>query len=279
MDIEQVKPFIRFARYVEPTEKIAEMPSRAYDARFFFTDEGCGKIEIGKNTVCMNCGDVLIVNSGVKYRMLMPDEFVRYIAFNFDCTQANSDRQSPILPSVRRRFYENEITEKFDVDELCTGDFLHLENVMSVRKNAALIVREYTERRVGYQAKISAVMTEILVDCMRCAQLQKNTAAASIAGVLGYIRRNYALPITNEQIGKEFNFHPNYISRLVKRATGMPLHSYVIHVRLMNAVNLLDSGDCTIGEAARKCGFCDIYHFSAYFKSAMHMSPSEYIKR
>ena len=73
-----------------------------------------------------------------------------------------------------------------------------------------------------------------------------------------------------------FGFHKNYISAMIKEYTGMPLHRYLNRVRISHALDMLNDGDIPIGEIARLCGFCDIYYFSRYFKSAVGVSPSEY---
>ena len=73
-----------------------------------------------------------------------------------------------------------------------------------------------------------------------------------------------------------FGFHKNYISTMIKEYTGMPLHRYLNRVRISHALDMLNDGDIPIGEIARLCGFCDIYYFSRYFKSAVGVSPSEY---
>ena len=45
------------------------------------------------------------------------------------------------------------------------------------------------------------------------------------------------------------------------------------------AQELLTQGDLPIGEIAEKCGFENVYYFSAAFKKRVGLPPSEYRKR
>lgn len=96
--------------------------------------------------------------------------------------------------------------------------------------------------------------------------------------ILDYVHLRYREPLTNASVGAEFGFHPNYVSERIRVYTGMPLHQYLLRVRLSHALELQEYGDHGIGEIAVSCGFCDIYYFSAYFKKVMGVSPSAYQK-
>ena len=97
--------------------------------------------------------------------------------------------------------------------------------------------------------------------------------------ILDYIHDNYGGTVTNAEIGIRFGFHPNYISDMVKRDTGMSLHKYLMHVRISHAVEYLEEGTLPIGVIACKCGFHDIYYFSRYFKEVTGVAPTEYRRR
>jgi len=94
--------------------------------------------------------------------------------------------------------------------------------------------------------------------------------------ILSFIHTNYLKNLTNSSIGKFFGYHPNYVSSLIKTITGMPVHQYVLHLRILKAVNLLENTKLPINEIAISCGFCDIAYFSGYFKKQIGISPSKY---
>ena len=86
----------------------------------------------------------------------------------------------------------------------------------------------------------------------------------------------YSKSLTNFDIGKYFGYHPNYVNQLIKNATGVSLHRYLLNVKMMNAVSLLENTTMPIGEIAQRCGFCDLAYFSQYFKRHFGIAPSKY---
>jgi two-component system response regulator YesN len=58
--------------------------------------------------------------------------------------------------------------------------------------------------------------------------------------------------------------------------TGMPLHRYVLHLRLMHAVNLIENTDLAVSEIADASGFYDVAYFSSYFKKHFGITPTKY---
>jgi len=92
--------------------------------------------------------------------------------------------------------------------------------------------------------------------------------------VIEYIHQNYNMELTNRKIADAFNFHPNYINRLMVINTGMSLHKYIINTRINKAMELIYNSDMTISEIAYSVGFKDIHYFSSLFKRKMGCSPS-----
>ena len=275
-----IKPFIRFARYMTLNGSSSFLPRVPCDARFFYTVGGKGEITVDGKDIYMNKGDVLIINSGIEYRIMPPEEYVGYIVFNFDFTWEHSYITAPVPPVLPKNFLPESITEHTTFSDFAAADrYVHIQSIEAVQKRAAKIVREYTEKKIAYELKASCIRAEILADCMRRTEIQTPDFGSVADKVINYLQKNYNRPLTNIEIGSMFGLHPNYISKLIKQVTGIPLHRYILHVRLLHAIELMESGTGSIGDIALSCGFCDIYYFSRYFKSVMKMPPSEYIKR
>lgn len=58
----------------------------------------------------------------------------------------------------------------------------------------------------------------------------------------------------------------------------MPLHRYVVRLRVEKAQQLLLTGRCNITEAAAATGFSSIHVFSKTFKAVLGLSPSAYLE-
>ena len=96
---------------------------------------------------------------------------------------------------------------------------------------------------------------------------------------VAYIQEHYREELSNESIGARFGFHKNYVSDLIKTATGRPLHQYLLYVRLSHAWEMLEAGEMSIAQIAGACGFADMCYFSRYFKQVYGHAPSYFRTR
>ena len=275
----EIKPYVRFARYLKLTNKTTYPVTTPYDARLFYTKDGNGIIEIGNHKYEMKKGTLLLINSTVSYHLKTPTDFVTYIAFNFDYTQSASHIQTPIIPAWKKNYNPKLLTEYvefFDTPEL--NSFVYIPNIFSINKTAENIINEHIKRLINYELKSSYLFSEILIEILRHLQFPVKSDNANINAVLDYIHNNYHMPLTNRDIAQKFSFHPNYLSQLIKIHTGLPTHKYILQVRLIHASQLLETENPSISKVAQKCGFSDVYYFSRYFKKVMKVSPSEFSK-
>ncbi len=93
-----------------------------------------------------------------------------------------------------------------------------------------------------------------------------------------YMKAYYDANITLEDICAEIHVSKYHFIRLFKENTGRTPHEYLLGIRLSKARQLLETGECSIAEAAKLCGFVNAGHFSAAFKRFVGMPPSVYRK-
>ena len=273
----EINPFVRYARYMKVSAEYLQSDKIAYDARFFYVKSGSGAIVANEREYTLHTGSVLLVNAGVKYRYCWFSPDSEYIIFNFDYTRVASHLVSPIPPVSPENFIPANINENCRFDDVPSFDtvafFSHFNNLESY---LSTIVEEYNRRLIHNTSVTGALLSFCLAMCARrelggVAQREKVSDK-----IIAYIHQNYNFPLTNIGIGDKFGYHPNYISTLIKTNTGMPLHKYLIHIRLNRAVEMLENGSMSISEIARECGFCDTAYFSGYFKKHFGISPTGY---
>jgi AraC-like DNA-binding protein len=93
--------------------------------------------------------------------------------------------------------------------------------------------------------------------------------------IIDYIHQNMDKPLTNKEIAEIFSFHPNYLNRLFISYTGTSLHQYILNMKANKAVELLHQTNMPVAGVAAALGFCDISHFSRFFKQKIGCSPSK----
>ncbi|MBE6630580.1 MAG: helix-turn-helix transcriptional regulator [Ruminococcaceae bacterium] len=274
----QINPFVRYARYLKLDRSSRYDEVIAPDARLFYAIGGYGKIKVGHMTYEMAPHALLLIHSGIPYHIETPLDFADYIAINFDHTRTAAHLNIPIKPESKVNFKESMRTDPRQFEDATPlSGVLYLREIDSIHKNLVRLLGEYTRQLLYHSEKCGHLLAECIADCLRCQQIgQAPNATESSHAVISYVQKHYAEEITNQIVAKAFGYHPNYISALIKRMTGMPLHRYVLHLRLMRAAGLLENTGMSVGEVALAAGFCDIAYFSAYFKKHFGTPPSKY---
>lgn len=279
MNISEINPFIRYAHYIPINESAEYKSTIPYDHRLFYMYDGAASVQTNQKCYTMDKGDVLIIPSGNEYRLLTPENKAVYIALNFDYTRLNRGHKKPIPPVVADSFNSQLILEK--ADSLNMPVFNEITYICSMKQfssRLSYIVHEYSRKLLYYEDIISNILAEILWECARKQQGDIDKGSKEITNiVIGYINENISRPLSNKKIGEALGFHPNYISKLIKISTGLPLHQYLLRARVYHSIELLTEKKYSVSEIAELCGFCDIYHYSKSFKKIIGIPPSEYV--
>lgn len=274
----ETNPYIRYARHLDLDKNSDFSEVIALDARLFYALDGYGKITVKNKVYEMQPFSLIVINSGVPYKISAPKNHIRYVAINFDFTQNANSYTAPILPVLKGEFKEEMIVDLnvFD-DAKELSEVLYIKEIPVIQKKLSTIVNEYMQKLLYYENKSGHILAQCLADSMRFLQFGSSDPAKENANhIMAYIHKNFRENLTNHTLGNLFGYHPNYVSFLIKHLTDMPVHKYLIHVRLMNAANLLENTSLSCDEIAEKCGFCDLAHFSKYFKNHFGTSPSKY---
>lgn len=278
MRFEEIRPFVRYVHFLPLDRTSVYGMTVPCDARLFYCCGGSGSMFAGNTEYAMAPGCVLILPSGTGYRIGTPEREVTYIAVNFDYTQANLDKKTPI-PPVEQPLYDpqQKLEDVTFQDHPAFNAVVYLKGADTLSGRLFRLEREYFQKLIYYERMNANVLGEVLFECARMLSSQRYQAGdEAVTRVMGYIQENYMHPLTNRAIGERFHLHPNYVSSVVKTFTGVPLHQYVLQVRISHALELLQEGDRPVGEIAAACGFCDIYHFSKCFKRLVGTTPSRY---
>ncbi|MEE0928925.1 MAG: AraC family transcriptional regulator, partial [Acutalibacteraceae bacterium] len=139
------------------------------------------------------------------------------------------------------------------------------------------INEEFSSAKMFYEARCSGLMLSVLSEIAFYAEGQGERAGIGVVdGVIDYLAKHYAEDISNATLGEMFGYHPNYLNQLFIRFTGKSLHKYLLDLRILHAVKLLQDTDLSVCAVANEVGFRDVPHFSRYFKQKMGCSPVKF---
>lgn len=94
--------------------------------------------------------------------------------------------------------------------------------------------------------------------------------------VVQFINMHIDETLTREQLGNVVHLNPDYLNRMFKKETGMPLMEYVIDTKMKLAKRLLEETDLTIHAIGEHTGYAQYSYFATSFKKYVGLTPKEY---
>lgn len=127
-----------------------------------------------------------------------------------------------------------------------------------------------------YIILIFSELLQIYQDQTPEVQILNETAnTKNISKILEYIQKNY-ICTTLAETAKTFNFHPNYLSTLLKKTTGKSFKEIIHEQKLKKACTLLKNTDMTVEDISLEVGYNNFSFFYKKFKDAFGVTPLEY---
>lgn len=142
---------------------------------------------------------------------------------------------------------------------------------------------EYLDPGICSKAVIDSYMTIIFVRLAQCyretkEQEYRKNSRSYITEILEYID-GHCTDCSLTETAAHFNFHPTYLSRAIKKATGQTYKELTDNCRLARAALLLKNTTLPISEIAAQCGWSNQKQFYKKFENGYACTPKEYRKK
>jgi len=98
------------------------------------------------------------------------------------------------------------------------------------------------------------------------------------SSIANYIATNYNNPNIVEHVANLHCYTPGSLAKLFAKYYKIPIHQFILKVRLSNAKMLLKYTDLPIDDIAKECGFTGTKYFSEVFTKKNNISPRKYRK-
>ncbi len=136
------------------------------------------------------------------------------------------------------------------------------------------LIRQHPEH---WEQESSALCYRILLELSR--YRTRCEIPAQLTALLGWIDRNYMVPLTVEQLAGRNCVSASTLSRLFRTHLGQSPMEYVIRQRMKHARQLLLENKLPIKEIAGRAGYHNALYFSSEFRRVSGLSPREFRRR
>lgn len=275
----ELRPFLRYARTIEITKDYSYNGIVPYDARMLYVQSGRGILNISDRRYRLAPGTLVCWQPGSKYGFSdIGEPTLRVVMLNFDFY---ADKSSPtlLIPDRPEDFDCSRIADAASFTENAdqTGVFID-RNGFYAESYMRGLMYEYSSKQV-YSDSASGAIIAYLAARLSRAMLLGVEYGQSHEEIIAYINTHYSERLTYETLGKVFSYHPNHISRMILRATGLPLHRYLLKIRIERSLTMLGDEGRSVSETAALCGFSDAASFAKRFRTDTGLSPSEVRRR
>ena len=148
------------------------------------------------------------------------------------------------------------------------------EELAKVDNLIDVMVQEYEQKNLGYLSVLRAHTQTLFSWLLR--KLNSGTdkvILGSVQDVLEYINEHFTEKLELSDIAARGFYHPDYLSRLLKKYCGKSFSQYVKEKRITHAANLLRTTELSVNEIMFQSGYTDSKMFYQHFKEIYGESP------
>jgi AraC-like DNA-binding protein len=154
------------------------------------------------------------------------------------------------------------------------------------------LVRWYQDYRSGDAERTDILKEEIALMLRRAAAIgwdevlpawieaphpssRSATPLRYVVAMLRHILEHLGEPLQAADVAKVVGLHPNYALSLFTDVMHVPMHKFVVRMRLIRARYLLFEGGLSIENVAYQCGFGALSQFYMQFRKAYGLTPRQ----
>jgi AraC family L-rhamnose operon regulatory protein RhaS len=139
------------------------------------------------------------------------------------------------------------------------------------------------QRDEGWPCRSRSFFLEMLFMVERLFSAPKETeeraltrASGGVDDIILYLHTHYPRRITIKELTRTFHVNRTTLTERFREATGLPVITYLIQLRVRLAALMLRDTELSIAEILHRVGFNDHTHFGRTFRKHTGYSPSEY---
>jgi AraC-like DNA-binding protein/mannose-6-phosphate isomerase-like protein (cupin superfamily) len=239
---------------------------------FIYITEGKAMIECNSNSMVVNQGEFVIINSNDIHYGVSMSENLSYYAMIADISLLHSQTIDAIETKFITPIIQNSILFQN-----------HITNDTEIQNCILALIHEIQNKELGYELAIKSQLYSMMTILFRkyvVKVLSENQYILRIKNlerfhpVFKHIEENYMEGISVQKLADNVGLSRYHFSRLFKELTDRTVIEYINLIRIHKSEYLLRNTAMNVSEVASATGFNDIYYFSRSFKKHKNISPS-----
>jgi AraC-like DNA-binding protein len=272
MELYEINPHIRYARIHKTTFSTRNEISICYDCRIFFFRKTTGYVSVNGEKLSIADGTVLFFPPLQEYKFsIIPNEQTEIIILDFDLTSEFAHIKSS-LGTASKKSFDPTLSPAYELPSEFNAVIINqTSDLYSLLYQCA---ENFIIKNDLYRERSSALLKLFLLNLI---SKKNHQSSPQCKKIIELVHQYYSEPqLTNKDIAKALNYHPNHINRIIKKETGKSLRSYITYYRLQIAKNLLLTTNQSISEISYSTGFCSPAYFIKTFKESTGSTPTKY---
>lgn len=252
------------------------------EVEMLIINNGVAEIATDDSTLFLTAGQAAIINRQVLHTIRSKGtDNCSYYSTSFDTRFVLWEAER----SLREKYMDAFQSKTFKV--LILDESIEWQN--QIIDCIGEVITANLTRRFGYELLSKAALCRLWA--LLCAQLvlteetqelkPSSVDEQRIKQAINYIRTNYNLPITLENIASSIHISKSECCRLFKRALQMTPFEYLMKYRIYEAAKRISDTDhknTSMAALALAAGFNNISYFNKLFKKYMGCTPTQYKK-
>ncbi len=245
--------------------------------RIYYIQEGKFEWVIDKRVYVLYPGDVALVMSATEFGN--ESNVLEIGSFSWIHIQLVPGERGDILAGPWSSLSQK---EAYTINTILQTDH---PPVLQKFTDAGVILKqiqtELFTQEVGHQTRINHLLDEILIQVARQFTRMSNSGRDfpnTFMKLEQELRRNLSHQWTVEEMATQVGLGTTLFNERVKSYSGFSPLSYLINIRISEAIKLLKKSEISLTDIALDTGFYSSQHFSTTFKKLTGYTPSEFRK-
>ena len=240
-------------------------------------------VAIGQERAVFEAGEICFMNSRAYHHEILDESDCIVLNVNMSGRIFNDLFLNQIGIPRLQQFVRDHLVRRSVEERYLSFAPKEEDSLRFIEDSFQAIIQEARNYRIGqmyfYQGHILQLLDHLAVRYSvirdkHDVQIYHDLLIESIANYV----QDHLQTVTLNDLAKEYHYHPNFFTSLIKRYYGVNFSDYLMHQRIFKAKKLLKDTTLNIDEIIYLVGYSNKSFFTRKFREQVGLSPSQFRK-